>query len=156
MVLSGSAVAQDAAPKITYDDHIKAVFRQHCLKCHNQDDAESDLALDSYAATMAGGSGGEIVAGGDLGGSRLWTLINHEEEPYMPPEQDKLPAEQLALIRGWIDGGLLENTGSTAIRKKTTNVAFSGAAGGKPAGEPAMPSGLWKQPVVYTQSEPRR
>ena len=146
-----TAAAQDAPTKVTYDDHIRPIFRQHCLKCHNLDKAESDLALDSYAATMEGGAGGEVFAGDDLGGSRLWALVNHDEEPYMPPEQDRLPADQLALIQRWIEGGLLENSGSTAIKKKTSGVAFTGAGGGKPEGEPAMPSGLWKQPIVYSE-----
>ena len=149
-LLAAAATGQEAGPKITYDEHIRPIFRQHCLSCHNQDDAESDLALDNFSSVMEGGAGGEIVAGGDLGGSRLWALMNHDEEPYMPPEKDKIPAAELALVKQWIEGGLLENAGSKAIKKKSTNVAFTGG-GGKPEGEPAMPSGLWKQPVVYTQ-----
>ncbi len=152
LVLSANvATAQQPAAKINYNDHVRPIFRQHCFKCHSQDRAESDLMLDNYAATMTGGAGGEVVAGGDLGGSRLWALVNHDEEPTMPPEQDKLPAAQLALIRQWIEGGLLENSGSVAVKKKSSSIEFAGSSGGKPEGEPAMPSGLWKQPIRYTE-----
>ena len=41
--------------KITYQDHVRPIFQEHCFACHSQDGAESDLALDSYAAVMAGG-----------------------------------------------------------------------------------------------------
>src|SRR5690242_2726805 len=54
-----SAIAEDkpaddkskpAEKKITYTDHIQAIFREHCYTCHSQDTAKSDLALDSYSA----------------------------------------------------------------------------------------------------------
>lgn len=52
------------------------------------------------------------------GASILWKVINHEEEPKMPPNSEKLPAEMLAVIKNWIDGGALETTGSKAARQQ--------------------------------------
>src|SRR6187549_353277 len=95
----GSLVlAQDAKPtapmaaKITYDEHVRPILREHCFSCHSADKQESGLALDSYQKTMAGGSSGEIVLAGDLASSRLWALVSHAEEPKMPPRADKLVA----------------------------------------------------------------
>ncbi len=48
------ATAAHADDKITFDDHIKPIFREHCLSCHNQNQKKSDLALDTYGATLAG------------------------------------------------------------------------------------------------------
>ena len=36
----------------------------------------------------------------------------------MPPKSDKLPANQIALIKQWIDGGAPENSGSKVVLKK--------------------------------------
>ena len=94
------AFAQD---KVTYDDHIRPILREHCFSCHNQDQGKGGLVLDSYGRTMEGGAGGEVVIAEDPSSSRLWTLINHDEQPYMPPGQDKLPAEKLALVKKWIE-----------------------------------------------------
>ena len=65
------------------------------------------MALDVYGQTMAGGASGEVVIASDADSSRLWQLVNHDDEPFMPPKQDKLPAEKLAIIKQWIDGGAL-------------------------------------------------
>jgi hypothetical protein len=35
--------------KITFDEHIKPIFREHCTTCHSQGDKSGGLALDSYA-----------------------------------------------------------------------------------------------------------
>lgn len=146
--LIGSACAED---KITFDDHIKPIFREHCLTCHNQNDKKSDLALDTYGATMAGGSGGEIVVASDLDSSRLWELVAHVAQPYMPPNQDKLPDAKLNLIKQWIGQGMPENSGS-AVKKKNNAAAamLTSASIGKPAGPPPMPESLLKQPAIFT------
>jgi len=64
---------------VTYDDHVKPVFREHCLSCHNQEQKKGGLALDSYGATMNGGSSGEVVLAGDTESSRLFALVTHAE-----------------------------------------------------------------------------
>ena len=55
VALTGPA-APAADKKITYDEHVRAIFREHCFSCHSADKQESGLALDSYQKTMAGGS----------------------------------------------------------------------------------------------------
>jgi WD40 repeat protein len=152
LLTAAPLAAEDAAPaKITYDEHVRPILRQHCFTCHNQDTKKSDLALDSFAAAMRGGAGGEVVLVGDLDNSRLWDLVNHTGEPKMPPEQDKLPDAKLQTIRAWILGGLLENAGSLAKASKKPAIDLGLSAGSaKPAGEPILPTGLWRQPVVST------
>ena len=143
--------AAPAAPKINYDEHIRPILREHCFTCHSVDKQESGLQLDSYAKAMAGGSSGEIVIAGDLGSSRLWALVSQMEEPKMPPKQDKLPAAKLDLISKWIEQGAPENAGSKVTLKKNPLAAVAAATTGKPEGPVAMPVGLFKQPVHYTQ-----
>ena len=82
--------AQDAAAeKITYNDHILPLFKAKCGSCHNANDRKGGLTLDNYAGTMQGGSSGTVVEGGDSGASYLWSLVNHDSEPKMPPNADK-------------------------------------------------------------------
>jgi WD40 repeat protein len=137
-------------PKITYDEHVKPILREHCFSCHNADGAKSGLVLDTYAKAMEGGSGGEVVLPGDVESSRLYALVSHAEEPFMPPKQDQLAAAKLDIIKKWIEGGALENSGSTVVIKKKKTFEFAGGGAGKPE-VVAMPEGLWRQPVVYTQ-----
>ncbi len=142
----------DPEAKITYDDHVKPVLREHCFTCHNMANAKSDLTLDSYAGIIKGGAGGEVVLAGDVDSSRLYQLVSHQEEPKMPPMQDKLADAKLETIKAWIVGGALENSGSVAKKSNKAALNLSMAAGaGRPDGPPILPEGLSKQPLVFTE-----
>jgi len=142
-LLFGSAFA--AEPKITFDTHVKPIFKQHCLNCHNPDKAKGDLDLSSYTATVAGGSSGEIVVAGNSGRSVLIGVLTHDEEPSMPPKKAPIPSEQTALVKKWIDGGLLENDGSKAkIAKPSIDLSVDLSSLDKAPDDPAMPGKLPK------------
>ncbi|MEM9185725.1 MAG: c-type cytochrome domain-containing protein [Planctomycetota bacterium] len=148
VTLALAAAPAPGAEEVTYQEHVKPILREHCLVCHSQGDASSGLALDSYAATMAGGAGGEILSAGDAAASRFWRLVAHEEGPEMPPG-DKIPEEQLVILRKWIDGGLLDDTGSKPKQAKRSAIAqVEVSQDNRPAGEPAAPVGWRRQPVV--------
>ncbi len=101
-----------AAPP-NYNDHIKPLFRDHCSKCHNSDEANADLDLSSFAATMKGGLSGAVVKAGLPDSSQLYRAINHADGvEAMPPESPKLPQDKLRLVSEWIREGLLEGRGS--------------------------------------------
>ena len=138
---------EQASPNFT--DHVLPIFREHCLKCHNANDAEAGLAIDSYGALMEGGGSGDAVSEGDASASRLYLVMTHAEEPTMPPNQDPLAKEKLEVIRKWIDGGLLENSGSKAKKRKGPSLSFTAMEDGKPS-EIVMPESLWRVPVVVS------
>ncbi len=140
----------DEPTKITFEDHIKPIFREHCLSCHNANDKKSGLALDTYTAVMGGGSGGDIVAAGDLDSSRLWALTSHKEQPYMPPMQDKLAQPKLDLLKAWIEQGMPENSGSVVKKPKANVAALGVVTTGRPEGPPPMPVTMLKQSPFYT------
>ncbi len=148
---SEEAVPDQVASAINYEDHVKPILRQHCFSCHYQGESKGGLALDSTAALMSGGGSGEIVYAGDVEGSRLWQLITHEDTPIMPPGQDKIPQKQIDTISAWIDGGLLENSGSKVVKKKANSLAFVSSAGGKPEGPVAMPEAVPQVTPVVTE-----
>lgn len=136
--------------KITYDDHIKPIFREHCTSCHNTNDKKSGLALDSFQAVMTGGSGGASVVAGDLDSSRLYALTAHNEQPFMPPNQDKIPQVKIDLLRVWIEQGMPENSGSAIKKPKASMAALNVVSVGRPEGAPPMPVSLFKQTPFYT------
>lgn len=150
ILLLTAMLAAEPDRKITYTDHVRAVFREHCFTCHNQNKARNDLALDSYERLMKGGAAGEAVEPGDPGESYLYRVMTHQDEPSMPPNQEKLPAAKLELVRLWIAGGALKDAGSKAapVRPKLQLNMAAGAA--RPAGAPIMPEGLPKQSLTKT------
>src|SRR5882762_3578135 len=106
-----------AAPKVTYQDNILPLFRNSCLNCHNPDKKKGGLDISSYSAAMAGSDSQKVIIPGDPDGSVLYKLVIHADEPKMPQKADKLPQKDLDLIKQWIAGGALENTGSKAVIK---------------------------------------
>ncbi len=154
MVLVGMTMPASAqAPKkLTYDEHIVPLFRDKCFACHNQDKKNGGLRLNTYATLMEGGSSGKIVEGNDPAQSKLFLVIDHQEQPNMPPKSPKLPPEFIATVQAWIEGGALENAGSKAVASNKPKVDFSLASAsiGKPEGPPPMPERLPLEPAVVT------
>ena len=149
-----AAAEEKAAPKeekITFDQHILPIFREKCGSCHNANDKKGDLVLDNYGLAMQGGASGEVVrSDGDASQSQLYLVVAHLAEPKMPPQQPKLPDEQLTLIRKWIEGGSLENSGSKAKPKKNMAVSKVTVSNQRPAGPPPMPESLPLEPLVQS------
>lgn len=159
LLASASLFAQDAKPagdkpaemKITYDQHILPLLREKCGTCHNANDKKGDLVLDNYGAALRGGASGEVVkTDGDAENSPLYRVVAHLDEPFMPPGQPKLPDEQLALIRKWIEGGSLENAGSVSKVKKSSAVAKVAVSMDRPAGPPPLPENLSLDPLLVS------
>ncbi|MDQ3441581.1 MAG: hypothetical protein M3478_14655, partial [Planctomycetota bacterium] len=148
-VIGTSAFAQE---KVTYQDHVLPIFRNTCLNCHNADKKKADLDLSTFAGAMAGGGSGKSLEPGNPEGSLLYRLVTHAEEPQMPPKGSKLPDKDLNTIKGWIAGGLLENSGSAAMvsNKPKVDLAVAVNDSGKPDGPPPMPGDLLLEPVTHT------
>jgi hypothetical protein len=151
--LSLTATAQEQKEKVTYIDHVQPIFRAKCFACHNPDKKSGGLDLTNFTAMQAGGSSGEVVEPGDIESSYLWLVVNHDSEPFMPPNSDKMPAEMLAVIKAWIEGGALETKSSKAVvkPKKQMELALTFASNERPEGPPPMPTRLSLQPVVHTE-----
>jgi len=139
-VTSADDVKHDVK-SVTYDDHIAAIFKRHCLQCHGESKQEAGLSLATFAAATKGSSGGAVMVAGRSSSSRLFQAITAEDPAErMPPENDPLPKEQIAMIKTWIDTGLKQNAGSAATPART--LTFVPSSVGKTDGPPPMPDKL--------------
>jgi hypothetical protein len=153
LVVGSRALADSKNPN--YTDDITPVFRQHCLGCHGNEKQKGGLNLATYAEMQKGGSSGAVVMPGNPDKSRLFLLTDHREEPHMPSKSQKIPAEQIALLKLWIEQGAKENSGSKvnipAIPK--ADIGLKSVVKGRPAGAPPMPAlgKLQLDPVVVAR-----
>ena len=101
----GNAFATDEP--VDFSQHIKPILESACLHCHNKDNAEGDLRLDSLAAAIRGGSSGTALSPGKPDESPLlkFMLLPPDDERFMPPEESPLDQSQTGLIRQWIEQG---------------------------------------------------
>lgn len=143
------AALTQAAEKVTYVDDALPVLRQRCGSCHNADKQTAGLDVTSYAALMRGGGSGEVITSGDAAGSHLYRVANHDDEPKMPPDAPPIPEAERAMIRAWIDGGVLETKGSVAVAARKVDVAMATPATDRPAAPP-LPARLPLEPATHT------
>jgi len=95
-----------ATARVDFERDIQPIFKSFCYQCHGPDRQKAKLRLDSRPLAMQGGKDGKIILPGDADQSELIRrLTETDENMRMPQDREALPAEQIALIRTWIEQG---------------------------------------------------
>ena len=94
---------------------VRAILRDSCEHCHNDETAEASLVLKNYDTLIAGGESGNPIVPGKSDASLLVQLIEGRVKPRMPYKEDPLPEPDIETIRRWIDAGA---PGPTAAEAK--------------------------------------
>ncbi len=102
LVLAGMHLAASDQPN--FETQIRPIFTASCVACHSADRPQAHLRLDSLDGALRGGNSGAALIPGDSHRSLLYQRISITDAKLrMPPAGAPLPAEQVALIRAWID-----------------------------------------------------
>ncbi len=123
-VLTGAAASDAAAPKkrggidtsslpeplqrpVRYFGDVHPLLAEHCLSCHGPDKQKGGLRLDSREAALAGGGsyGPAIVPGRSAESPLILFMAHLEPDMEMPPDEEMLPEQAIAVLRAWIDQG---------------------------------------------------
>jgi len=122
LVMGCSGVDVPVVPEgvaVTYAAHLEPLVIARCLSCHTTEEPEAQLVLEAGIGygEMVGRASTQVpellmVAPGDVGSSYLWRKLNHDVEigrgmPRTVVGSIKLPEEEIALYRRWIEGGAL-------------------------------------------------
>src|SRR6185503_1905380 len=92
--------------KIDFVKDVQPIFEAKCLSCHGAKKQESAFRLDHKASAMKGGDLGRAINPGKSGESSLIRyVVGLDPDLKMPPEGERLSAEQIAILRAWIDQG---------------------------------------------------
>jgi hypothetical protein len=136
-----------------YEDDVRPIFAHRCFACHNAAEMRSGLNLESFSGVLKGGGSGDVVIPGRAGASILYRAVMHEDgAPEMPQGQAKLPDAEIAVIRDWIQQGLLETAAGQSRGPLAPSPDFAPDNRNRPAGPPAMPRSL----AAVTIPEPAR
>ncbi len=102
-ILVNTSVAS-FAQDLTYEQHIRPIFRKHCFDCHGAvENKEADLDLRLVRFVTQGGESGPAVVPGDPDNSLLIQRVRDRE---MPPGEAKISAEELAILEKWVLTGV--------------------------------------------------
>ncbi len=91
-------LAQSAEQLEFFEKKIRPVFATKCYACHGPKTQTAGVNLSSPAGMT------QVVEKGDSAQSRLYRAISYSERIKMPP-QGKLPDQEIADIKTWIDSG---------------------------------------------------
>ena len=116
---------------VTYAKDIKPIFEDSCFRCHGSEKQKGGLRLDSLEAALKGGKdnkGKDVVPGKSAESHLVIAVAQLDEKSAMPPKRKGPPgggpggpggpggghggppakvltAEQVGLVRAWIDQG---------------------------------------------------
>lgn len=88
--------------RVSFAKQVAPIFSQRCVACHNARTAKGRFNLETFANLMKGGESGPSIVANKGADSNLHVEI---ESGSMPKDADPLTAEQIALVKKWIDLG---------------------------------------------------
>ena len=98
-LLAAAAAFADDLPRQAAE-----VIAKNCLACHGAAMRMSDLDLRTRESMLKGGKRGPAISPGAPDQSRLISLIQHAEQPAMPPGK-QLPEYEVTILTRWIGTG---------------------------------------------------
>lgn len=107
----GSAPPEMPAPAtrpIDFKADIAPLLAEHCIRCHGEKKQKSMYRIDSRADAIGSGSEKSAIIPGNSAESLMIILVSGIYPDYlrMPPKGNPLTAEQVGLLRAWIDQGV--------------------------------------------------
>lgn len=92
-----------------FKTRIEPILRSKCMRCHNSDNREGNINLDSIENLFHVDLVKPIILPFDSYKSQLYLTIAHEIEhaQHMPKFKGKINASEIKLIKNWIDDGAL-------------------------------------------------
>ena len=107
---SAEAVAKlpaAATRPVDFVRDIQPILEASCVKCHGRGKSKGDWRLDTRETFLQPGESGPALAAGDSAQSRLIHLVaGTDPDEIMPQKGTRLTAEQVGLLRAWVDQGL--------------------------------------------------
>ena len=98
---TGDAFAND---EHFFEQKVRPILVEHCLKCHGPTKQKGELRLDSAAFLLKGGEHGAVIKTDALGESPLLLAIRREGELQMPPKES-LSLEDIETLSQWVFAG---------------------------------------------------
>jgi len=115
-----------AGGQIDFLKDIQPILAERCYSCHGPEKQKSDLRWDSKSSLTKTGEHGPVLIPGNSAASRVIRLVaGLDPDTVMPQKGERLTAQQIGLLRAWIDqGAKWADTVSTSADDKRNHWAF--------------------------------
>jgi len=94
--------------EISFTNDVKPILLENCTRCHGAKKRKAELRLDTREGILAGAEDGPVIKPGNGEASLLVRSISGvgiESDEVMPPKDELLTKDEIAIIRAWIDQG---------------------------------------------------
>lgn len=142
-----SSAAQKLPPpverKIDFVKDVQPILTASCLTCHGPEKQKSSYRVDVRAIAIAGGDFGEAIKPGESAASPfIHYVAGLDDDLRMPAEGEPLTAEQVGILRAWIDqGAAWPDSADAQLDDKRDHWAYRPLV--KPAPPSAAPHEAW-------------
>src|SRR5438105_1930439 len=110
-------VVEAARQPASFSRHVRPFLVRYCVECHNANKLKAGLDLETYQSLMEGADSGPVLVAGKPDESKLVRMVEHKDEPYMPPKKSRQPrASELAVLRAWIAAGAKNDADQITVR----------------------------------------
>ena len=114
-----------ADESVDFERDVRPLLKARCYDCHGKETREAGLRLDRKEAALAGSDSGLVIVKTDAEHSPLMMRLTSEDPAeVMPPDGDPLTADELAVVRRWIDEGAHWPDGIDGPVERPTHWAF--------------------------------
>ncbi|MBX3414280.1 MAG: DUF1553 domain-containing protein [Pirellulales bacterium] len=113
-----------ASRDVDFAKDIRPLFEGSCVACHAGDNRQGGFHLGTRAEFLQGGDSGPVVMPGNSAESLLVQLVaGVDEHRVMPAKGPRWTAEQIGLVRAWIDQGLSWDDGFVFVGRRRSSLA---------------------------------
>ena len=108
-----------AARTVDFVKDIQPIFEAHCVKCHGPEKQKGGYRLDDRKVALTGGDdhAPNIHAGKSAESPLIQFVAGLDPDMRMPAKGDPLTAEQVGLLRAWIDQGAVWPESASLAKK---------------------------------------
>ena len=105
---STAADPAPAADPVVYANIVAPILERRCVQCHKPGKVKGKLRMDTFEMLVKGGSEGPAIEPGSSAKSNIVIRIElpEDDDERMPPDgKPGLNAEELAVLKWWLDSG---------------------------------------------------
>ncbi len=96
-----------AQAEVDFAHQVVPVLKEHCAKCHMDTAKKGGFSMNTRESLVEGSENGAVV---ELGKSHesllIESILSDDKTERMPPKGPRVPAEQVEVLKKWIDEGM--------------------------------------------------
>jgi hypothetical protein len=116
ILLMAFAASALAAP-VSFTNQIKPILATRCEECHSGDEPDGGFDVTTFANLLKKGEkAGPGIVAGKPDNSAIVQYVEGKRKPRMPKKKDPLSAAEIKLVRDWITGGAVDDTGKAPAK----------------------------------------